>query len=284
MLYNLGKERVNTVKIVKLVGGLGHQMFIYAFGLTLIKKYKKDIYFDKTHFKNKHVYTPRDYELGVFPDLQIKFKKKPRLIPFHKTNEKETFVYDENLFKSHFNEHWTGYFQNEKYFADIKQDVCRAFKFPEFDKDDKFNRDWAKKIKAHKNSVFIHVRRGDYVGLDGWLLKRAYYRRAVKYIQNHVNNPHFFVFSDADAAYIKKNFHIGCDYEYIGTHNADNNQSFRDMQLMSLCQNAIIANSSFSWWGAWLQKNKNHVVCAPTPWLNSNDDIICDNWVKISRK
>jgi hypothetical protein len=140
------------------------------------------------------------------------------------------------------------------------------------------------RINSAENPVFIHVRRGDYCGLNGWLLEKEYYIRAVQYIKEHVKNPTFFVFSDADEDYIKNNFKIGCEYEYVGTHNADTNQSFRDMHLMSLCQHAIIANSSFSWWGAWLMKNKNKVVCMPTPWIEPFTGSICDNWVKIPRK
>lgn len=268
------------MKLIRLAGGLGNQMFIYAFGLKLSKKYK-NIYFNKKNYaKQKN----RDYELGLFPNLQIKFRPRYRIIPFHKNKETTQFKFDKNLLNAHFNEYWTGYFQNEKYFSDIESDVRHAFAFPKFDKNDTFNKTWAKTIKDCENPVFIHIRRGDYVELNGWLLDMDYYKNAVKYIKQHVKKPTFFVFSDADEKYIHDNLQIGCKYQYIGTHNADTNQSFRDMQLMSLCRHAIIANSSFSWWGAWLQKNKKHIVCAPSPWLFSTDDIICENWVKIPHK
>lgn len=268
------------MKLIRLAGGMGNQMFIYAFGLGLSKKYKR-IYFNKKNYKKQK---NRNYELGIFPNLQIKFRPRYRFIPCHKNKESTLFKFNKDLLNAHFNEYWTGYFQNEKYFANVESDVRHAFEFPEFDKDDTFNKTWAKTINECKNPVFIHVRRGDYVELDGWLLGIDYYKNAVKYIKSHVKNPTFFVFSDADESYIRDNFKIGCKYLYIGTHNADTSNSFRDMHLMSLCKHAIIANSSFSWWGAWLQKNKQNVVCAPSPWLFSCDDIICENWVKIPRK
>ena len=267
------------MKIVKLAGGLGNQMFQYAFGLMLMSKYKK-IYFDRKNYKS---IKDRSYELDLFPNLKIKFKQKHWFIPFHRSNEKNLFSFDESLLNSHFNQYWTGYFQNEQYFLPVEKSVRKAFEFPEFDKNDVLNRKIVKDIKQCENPVFIHVRRGDYVNLKGWLLSNTYYINAVKYMKKHVKNPTFFVFSDADAEYIKNNFKIGCKYKYIGTHNADNNKSFRDMHLMSLCKHAIIANSSFSFWGAWLQKNKNKIVCMPKPWINSIDADMCKNWVKISQ-
>ena len=268
------------MKIVKLAGGLGNQMFQYAFGLMLIKKYKK-VYFDKKNYKS---ITDRCYELHLFPNLKIKFKRKHWFIPFHRSDEKNLFYFDEKLLKAHFNEYWTGYFQNEKYFLPVEKEVRKSFEFPDFNKNETVNKKIAKHIKQCENPVFIHLRRGDYVDLNGWILGNDYYINAVKYIKKHVKNPTFFVFSDADSDYIKNNFKIGCKYEYIGTHNADNNISFRDMHLMSLCKHAIIANSSFSFWGAWLQKNKNKIVCMPKPWINSTDAEMCENWIKIQHK
>lgn len=271
------------MKIVKLMGGLGNQMFQYAFGYALSKKYKH-VYFDKTAFNVLHERFPRNYELGLFPNLQINFKNKCKFLPYHKKTEKDPFGFDKTFFKAHINEYFEGYFQCEKYFLDISDEIRNIFTFPEFKSNDIINKKWANKISKCENPVFIHIRRGDYVELNGgWLLEQEYYRRAVKYIKKHIKNPAFFLFSDADEDYIKNNLDIGCDFEYIGTHNSKENQNFRDMQLMSLCKHAIIANSSFSWWGAWLIKNPNKIVCGPSPWIEYDSEIICDNWVKIPR-
>ena len=270
------------MKIVKLMGGLGNQMFQYAFGWALSKKYKH-VYFDKTAFDNKNAKTPRNYELSLFPELQISFKTKNKFLPFWQKEEKDPFGFDETLFKAHINELYEGYFQCEKYFANISDEIRQIFTFPEFDKQDVINKKIALKISKTENPVFIHIRRGDYVELDGWLLEQEYYRRAVKYIKEHIKNPTFFLFSDATADYIEHNLDIGCDFEYVGTHNSDTNQNFRDMQLMSLCKHAIIANSSFSWWGAWLINNPNKIVCAPSPWIEYDSKLVCDSWVKIQR-
>ena len=268
------------MKIVKLAGGLGNQMFQYAFGLMLMKKYK-NVYFDKKNYKS---IKDRKYELGLFPNLKIKFKQKHWFIPYHKSDDKNLFFFDEKLLNAHFNEYYTGYFQNEKYFKSVEQDVRKAFEFPKFDNNDKINKEIVKHIKQCENPVFIHLRRGDYVNLQGWLLDKEYYIKSVKYIKQHVKNPTFFLFSDADENYIKNNFKIGCKYEYIGTHNSDNNQDFRDMHLMSLCRHAIIANSSFYFLSAWLQKNKFKMVCMPKPWTHLINAEMCENWIKIEHK
>lgn len=174
-----------------------------------------------------------------------------------------------------------GYWQTEKYFAHVSDLIRKDFSFriPLSETDDKI----AKDIVSH-NSVSVHIRRGDYLKdrrrADYEVCTITYYRRAIAYIMEHVKNPVFYVFSD-EPEWGKQ---IGIFPEgtvFISGHNGD--QSYIDMQLMSLCKHHIIANSSFSWWGAWLGRYEQTIVVAPKIWFRYRErpDIIPQNWIKI---
>ena len=133
----------------------------------------------------------------------------------------------------------------------------------------------------------MHIRRGDYVSnpttnkLHG-TCSLEYYHNAVDIIAAKVSNPHFFIFSD-DHEWARNNFKIDYPLTFVAHNNAGKN--YEDMRLMSLCKHHIIANSSFSWWGAWLGSNPKKIVCAPRGWfkdksLNTND-IIPSDWSRI---
>jgi hypothetical protein len=133
-------------------------------------------------------------------------------------------------------------------------------------------------------SVSIHVRRGDYVGSEYFdICGREYYLKAVSFITEKISinhKPTFFVFSD-DIAWCK-NIFLGDNFNFIDNNKAQ--YSYKDMQLMSLCKHNIIPNSSFGWWGAWLNRNNQKIVIAPQKWFGTYDcetDIIPDSWLKI---
>jgi hypothetical protein len=149
--------------------------------------------------------------------------------------------------------------------AKIAEELQRTYKFPDFE-DDK-NKSMAEVLQKD-NSVFIHARRGDMLGCNGYCYKFGYFRRAVKYIRSHVVDPHFVFFCDpGSTTWCKENAHIfGLDFKkdrvlFVDWNKGD--QSFRDMQLMSLCKHGIITNSSFGWWGAWLIQNPNKITISP---------------------
>ena len=129
--------------------------------------------------------------------------------------------------------------------------------------------------------VSVHIRRGDYLNNVGrfGLCELSYYREAIKYIKSIVDNPKFVFFSD-DMAWAKDN--IDNDEAVFVSWN-QGKDSWQDMYLMSHCQHNIVANSSFSWWGAWLNGNPHKVVVAPKKWFmySPNYDIIPDNWITI---
>lgn len=176
-----------------------------------------------------------------------------------------------------------GYWQSERYFKPFEADIRRDFTFrvPLSGR----NAELASEI-SRSQAVSLHVRRGDYVddARNRNLLNVCapeYFRAAVDHIAERVERPVFYVFSD-DMAWARQNLHLAFPCVYVD-HNRQA-ESYRDMQLMSLCQHHIIANSSFSWWGAWLNPNPEKLVVAPTKWfLNGIDDsdLIPKGWVRL---
>ncbi|MFA7658556.1 MAG: alpha-1,2-fucosyltransferase [Candidatus Gastranaerophilaceae bacterium] len=284
--------------IVKFNGGLGNQMFQRAFALALEKRTGVPAFMDMSFFEKKYA---RPYELNVFDtkiktvdDFGTKFKlgliwslrKKLNGKKFLGLNfySEPHFEYDENLFKLSPNTYIEGFFQSEKYFKNIEKEVRADFRFKNLP--DEENQKLIEKIGT-TNSISLHIRRGDYVKKKRYQNLYAncslgYYKRGVDYIGGKYPNPTLFIFSD-DIKWVKENFKLPYECVYV-SHNTGS-KSFEDMRLMSLCKHNIIANSSFSWWGAWLNNNKEKIVIAPKKWFNDEKiiqtDVIPENWVRI---
>ena len=147
--------------------------------------------------------------------------------------------------------------------------------------------DFLSKIKDC-TAVSLHVRRGDYISPDGTqtllggICTKEYYQTAIELIKQRVGKLFFAVFSD-DVNWARENLHLPEYTLFVDWHSGKN--SFRDMQLMSLCSHHIIANSSFSWWGAWLGNNPEKIVIAPKKWMNVDDpqnDYRCpESWIRL---
>lgn len=157
----------------------------------------------------------------------------------------------------------------------IEDSVRKDFKFPELE--DKINIQTAEKIKQ-TNSVAIHARRGDMLSINGECYLYGYFKRAVKYVKRKVHNPEFYFFCDPQSVkWCKENYHIfGLDPQKDHIHFIDWNggdRSYIDMQLMSLCKHNIITNSSFGWWGAFLNSNPDKITISPYTWLNTTKTI-----------
>lgn len=157
----------------------------------------------------------------------------------------------------------------------IEKEIRETFKFPPFC-DDK-NKEAAKLISSC-NSVAIHARRGDMLGTNGYYYRTGYFRKAVSYIRQNVTNPVFFVFCDPGSiSWAKENANIlGLNFQKDKIYFVDWNkglESFRDMQLMSLCKHQIITNSSFGWWGAWLNDNPDKITCSPDYRINTTNSL-----------
>ena len=261
--------------------------------------------------KNFHEFhTNRNFELSIFnqklelaSELEIERLKSAKsshltrlyyryflkkAVPYYKKHvfyEQQLFEYDANINFIPSNCYLIGYWQNENYFINYKKLICEIFTFSPFD--DLKNAELANQINSC-NSVAVHIRRGDYVHnknaneLHGGIANDDYYKRALTLIKDKVGNPQFFVFSD-EINWVRENMNFPQNTQYIG-HNIESN-SYKDMQLMSLCHNAIIPNSSFSWWAAWLNNHLDKIIVAPLKWFKSstvNDSQVCPkSWIRI---
>lgn len=194
--------------------------------------------------------------------------------------EKEEFEFDPEVLYQQ-GKTIVGIWQAEAYFKDIKELIVSEFEFRT--PADEKNRELIEKI-VNSNSVSIHVRRGDYLN-DRWknilgvIRGTLYYDNAVNFISDKVKNPQYFVFSD-DLKWAEDNLKLdNCIYV---NHNKGRN-SYVDMYLMSLCKHNIIANSTFSWWAAWLNKNKEKIVTIPEKWIigKNCEQMYPAQWVKI---
>lgn len=287
--------------VVKLQGRLGNQMFQYA----LAKKFQsigKDVALDCELLK----VVGNDNELVVFPNIHM--DRDIRTATIDEINQlgdfnqsfinklrrkmlgcKKTYIKEKaNCFQQdiyQINEGYLeGYWQTEKYFQGIAAEVREKFEFPDCDVSDVKNRKVIDDIMKY-NSVSIHIRRGDYLksdisGMYGGICTKEYYDIAIKYFCQKYEGVRFYIFSD-DPVWAKEQYGRDDRFQIIDFNTG--NQSYRDMQLMSLCHHNIIANSSFSWWGAWLNKNSDKEVIAPGKWLNGEDtpDIWCEGWKRI---
>jgi hypothetical protein len=284
------------MKIVKLLGGLGNQMFQYAFYRSLQNK-GINVYADLSDFEdyplhngyelervfNIHVKTPGKFLLELFKPNQSKwiFRKLKRIL-----NLKNTYRVEENelrfdaSFLDNNNNYYAGYWQNEEYFQTIANQIKHDFKFPEIEEIK--NQTVMQQINQAEG-VALHVRRGDYLKdpLLGNICDLNYYEQAILTINSKIKNAQFFVFSD-DMGWCQQNLKLE-NVTYIDWNKG--NSSYIDMQLMSNCKHNIIANSSFSWWGAWLNNNTSKMVIAPKKWVNNlaadDTDICPKNWIKL---
>lgn len=280
--------------IIKAQGGLGNQLFQYA----LYKKFESleiPVCIDVSIYDTKN--EKRTWLLdNLVEDISystLKNKKKLAddylsflgLVKRKIAGRKKTHFYEENSFEFYEeifeknNVYLDGYWQSEKYFWEVRNSIIDSIHFPV-----SMGRysEYQNQI-VNSNAVSIHVRRGDYLWNQDMYVDLSatdYYERAIKYICDRVATPRFFVFSD-DIDWCKRRFEgVDVPMSYI-----DNTSyaPYDDLQLMSLCQHNIIANSSFSWWGAWLNENKDKIVVAPEYWSNvfQNIDVVGRGWIKI---
>ena len=177
-----------------------------------------------------------------------------------------------------------GYWQSEKYFFDVRDQIRKDLIFSQLIDD--VNKEYEKQI-ASTNSISLHIRRGDYVANPASLAIHGvcsidYYKLAIAHIEKNISSPIYFIFSD-DMPWARSNFGFLNSAVFID-HNK-NDKSYIDMQLMSYCKHHIIANSSFSWWGAWLNNNPGKIVISPKRWFADtsklSQDLIPDSWIKL---
>ena len=275
--------------IIQIEGGLGNQMFQYALGIFFQVKHVP-VKLDISKFEQQ--YGHNGYELERVFNINANYcskterevvKRLSKLrhlllnTPYKEKGEWQwQYKKEVSLLKFGF---LKGYWQAGEYFAEAEKEVKQKFRFRPVEDDQ--NKIMLSKI-LNSNSVSIHIRRGDYVNSDiNSSLQFSYYTEAIKFINNSISNPSYFVFSD-DIEWAKENIKQE-RVNFIGWNKGNN--SYIDMQLMSNCKHNIIANSSFSWWAAWLNSNHDKTVVAPQQWmrhLSKSNDIIPKEWVQLA--
>jgi hypothetical protein len=294
------------VILVKLRGGLSNQMFQYAAARRLAALHSTSVRIDTSWYDGIPVgATPRTYELhhlqitgtrasrwetigtdGVrnTPRTEIPVALYRKLRPRYRFVAERQFHFDPDVLALPDNVCLFGYWMSEKYFSDAAEIIRREFHFrnppsPE-------NEKWAARMRE-TDSVAIHVRRGDYaqdpaVAASHGQADVAYYRRAGDLVRDRVPHPQFFVFSD-DPDWARDNLLLGDDVEYL-SHNRGA-ASHEDLRLMSVADHNIIANSSFSWWAAWLNANPSKLVVAPAQWMKDPSfdtrDVLPTGWTAL---
>ena len=272
--------------VSRLIGGLGNQMFQYATGRSLSIVNDSELKLDVSGYKSYTLHNGFELDLfniraGVATDDEVSSLVNVRSRLFRFISKKlrlknkshffeKSFSYDPNFFNIKHSVYIDGYWQSYKYFESIDSQL-RAELTPK-NALSGFNLDVSQQI-AKVNAVSLHIRRGDYVSNQATnkvhgFLGIGYYEKAIQIISNKVSEPYFFVFSD-DIAWARENLQLTNKVRFI-EHNRCQN-SYEDMRLMSLCKHHIIANSSFSWWGAWLGQNPNKIVLYPVKWFATND-------------
>lgn len=284
--------------VVRLMGGLGNQMFQFAFGCALAVKKGRRLQLDLSWIEeasktfvnqerreNADGVVMRLFALDVFRvPLPVASAPMVRWLNRRKIVEPvERFHrFDVSLLQHRAPGLWQGYFQNEAYFSSLKPYLKKAFSFPLFQQGDTFNQMALLRIRLYEHAVFVHVRGGDSVNL-GWALPASYYSDAAAYMVSKVPDAHFFVFGDYQEPIDQVLRRHASYVDWIGNHNAQNKEDWKDMALMMHCRHAIVANSSFSWWAAWLGEADKGTVVAPSPFLDGTDEGICASWIKIPR-
>lgn len=293
--------------IVKLIGGLGNQMFQYAFAKHLSVKHGVELKLDVTSLNNKSLggdFTIRDLGLNHFNtkpvfanDAELKVYSKSKFskildliylnLPFklNKLYVREPFFsFYKKAMKAPEDCYIDGYWQSENYFKDIRKELLNDFAL--ISEVSVETKKLAEKIKSEQ-SVSIHVRRGDYISIAEnqniySICNEDYYLAAMNKIAAVNNDVIFYVFSD-EPEWFKASVHSKYNVHFV-THNSGSN-SYQDLYLMNLCKHNIIANSSFSWWGAWLNMNAEKIVIAPKSWFKNNSkdtrDLIPKSWIQL---
>lgn len=265
--------------IVKILGGLGNQMFQYSMGKYLAVKHNTELRLNLAGFES---YKTWKFELD---NLNVDYKiYKQSFFKKYKRIDEKHFHFDADMLNMSDNIYIVGYWQSEKYFKTIREHLLKDFSVKSAI--NKENQDILNLINS-TNSVSLHVRRGDYLTnpsastLHGTCTVE-YYNNAIQYIARSVENPHFFLFSD-DIEWVVEN--IKCDHpvKAVDINTIDN--GYDDLRLMMNCKHNIIANSSFSWWGAWLNNNPDKIVIAPERWFltdeYSAEDVVPEEWIKL---
>jgi hypothetical protein len=270
-------------------------MFQYAAGRRLALHLETTLVLDLSHYDK---YRDRSFELDCFKlakDVSVGSppKTSKRIVQNGFSDDdfvglaeggRNTGRFEPRILRAPNNSYLVGLWQSDKYFKDYAQQIRQDLVLKE--NASAKNAELLNKIAA-QNAVSLHVRRGDYATYPHLQtlgpLGPDYYKKALELIKSRVKKPVFYIFSD-DPDWCKQNLNLGRDFVFVD-HNS---KGFEDLRLMSSCKHHIIANSSFSWWGAWLNPNTDKIVVAPSPWFIDpgfdTSDFVPADWLRVKRQ
>jgi|RhiMetdeSRZDD1v2_1073273.scaffolds.fasta_scaffold02471_25 glycosyl transferase family 11 len=289
--------------IVKIHYGLGNQLFQYALAKSLSLQrgiaFRLDTSFfngvpDKDHPRIyqlchfniiENIAEPKEIDGIIKPGfLKRRWRNMMYIgLPYYKKKVvyENGLSFNDNIFRVKDNSYLFGYWQDERYFSAVQDELRKDLTFKTAPSPK--NKSLLQQIQETA-SVCIHIRRGDYLTDQSTatavgICDLPYYYKAIEIVKSKVNNPVFYIFSD-EMEWVKREFKIDQPCVYVD-HNSQE-VAFEDLRLMSTCKNHILANSSFSWWGAWLSNNKDKVVVAPKVWRKQGPDMyLPKGWVPL---
>ncbi len=286
--------------VSKIVGGLGNQLFCYAAGKSLAERLNVPFKIDIRAYDDYklHAYALENFAISAAiananecaytsPASTLKkiwqhlSGKRPDL----KLYQEQGLQFNKQLLTLPANSYLSGYWQCEKYFSSAAEVIRQEFSFK--DEPDAMNADMLTQIRNSK-SISVHIRRGDYISNPSanavhGICELDYYQQAATYLANKLNTElSFYVFSD-DPEWVKQHLHLSGNTIYVAHNNAV--QNHEDLRLMSACEHHIIANSTFSWWGAWLNPSSQKIVIAPKQWFKDPNydasDLVPASWIRL---
>ena len=294
--------------IVRLIGGLGNQLFQYTIGRILSIKNEVPLYLDTSAYDNPDSRSCKLYYYNIKAAVATKDKieninnlyesnalyakfyrqAEKRFLPKHRWyyyKEDEYYKYEPALMKVSSPILLEGFWQHHRYYEHIYPEIWEELTLKEAYKKD--NTGVLSEIEQNAAAVSIHIRRGDYVSDPNnlnWfgVMPVSYYYKAIDYINNKIKSPVYYVFSD-DLNWVKRNLNIKGQTVYV---DIEGGKDYLELDAMSKCRHNIIANSSFSWWGAFLNKSPGKIVVAPATWLaneeaNKRVEIQFPGWIKM---
>lgn len=286
---------------IKLKGGMGNQMFQYAFGRMLSQKHMTELYLDTSHYLSNHPNeTKRSFALDCFnikahiidnsyippKNLFEKIISKIDSLTYHRLLKTNPYIFYESFLSSPNNSYLEGFWQSEKYFKNINSIIRKDFtlKKPLSDNAQRLQN----QLKIYPIVVSIQIRRGDYVSNSNsfhyhGIPQVSYYKKAQSYIEHTFKEkPHYFICTD-DPEWVKE--HVTNESAYVSFASDYKLKDYEEIILMSQCTHHIISNSSFGWWGAWLNPNPHKIVVTPQQWIAQKhirtDDVIPHEWIRI---
>ena len=290
------------MRVVKLKGGLGNQMFQYAFAKYVEKKTSDDVKLDYSAYNvfKDDIRVPRikSFDLSleeaagqdlkdscIFNHCKAISSLSYKIKIFLEKTLNHDYYFEKNRAWVDFCElkdklYYDGYWQSWRYVSEVADELRRDF-IPKNNLSEK-SESFIKKIE-NENSVFVGVRRGDYLKEKEHYgsFPSEYYEKAMDIIEDETESPIFYIFSN-DIEWCKTNLNFG-KHKVVFREKEEQTSDFEELIIMSRCKNAVIVNSSFNWWGAWLIDNPKKIICCPDKWFfdDSPIDIIPPEWRKV---